>query len=168
MNAQVRNQVVVDVGKFECGHCADEFEALTCCTQYGNFIVRSSAMKLTAFLDARSDGIAEIHRVVDDDPRLRGMYVATIADVIRAVIEEVADEANDRSRYRITELPPCPQCGTWSSRFVGLAAKPSQVVDIPQVQFSRLLQMTPLARESSIRSHFQRCLKAVVGRPPSA
>lgn len=106
--------------KYVCGNCRHEFTATELGGDfvYGEFLLRSTATRQEAYLNAITDGVfTEIANLVKADKTVQGLSELEVGKAVQSTFSIACDKASDGSEYQIGLKPRCPKCGGEKMRY---------------------------------------------------
>lgn len=131
------------MSNWQCLSCNHAFEEYLIPGTYGSFLVWSVSTRTMGLMKLGSAGPDSVWQAIEKDGQLKGCGSRLQADISRHVLSQLADAAPDGSRFRMSEIPLCPRCGSG----VVECTKPDQgqlaTIRVPEVTFNGFRQRSP-------------------------
>ncbi|MET0391282.1 MAG: hypothetical protein ABW321_35240 [Polyangiales bacterium] len=129
---------------------------------YGEFVMYGEHSPAPALLSAVEDPVyREVSALLREIPEVRGKSDIERCRLLKAVFGVACDPAPDGSRFRIG-LPPCPTCGTRSTKSsVPMTAYAGDVLHITHAAWSSATKAQKLVRlKSAVEAYLGVTLQA--------
>jgi hypothetical protein len=101
--------------EYVCGSCGVIYDVPSADLSfaYGTFLARTGS-GLVAVWDAHESTTDEVQRLIETDPRVRGLTRSEVLDLVHQVAPVSFDPAPSGEYFTLAQTPGCPQCGSLS------------------------------------------------------